>query len=160
MVRTFAVAVFSLIVVAQPLTAHPLHTSFTEIARERTGHVAISIRLFADDFGATLDSLSKLPAARGSAPDAVARAYFERSVALVDRSGAQVPLTWCGMSSTEGLTFLCARSVEPVSEKSLRFRNKLMFDRFSDQLSIVRWTEKSKVTTRVLSSRAPEATFD
>ena len=156
MVRRFAVAAFALVVVAQPLTAHPLHTSFTDIARERSGHVAISIRLFADDFGATLDSLGKLPAARGSTLDAVVRAYFERSVALVDRSGAQVPLMWCGMNSTEGLTFLCARSVEPVSEKSLRFRNKLMFDRFSDQLSIVRWTSNAKTRTLVLSPRSAE----
>ena len=159
MVKRLAIVALALVAATRPLTAHPLHTSFTEIARERSGHVAISIRLFADDFGATIDSLSRLPANRGSAMDVVARAYFERSVALVDRSGASVPLTWCGMNSTEGLTFLCARSVGPVSEKALRFRNKLMFDRFSDQLSIVRWTSDAKTQTLVLSARSAEGSL-
>jgi hypothetical protein len=35
-----------------------------------------------------------------------------------------------------------------------------MFDRFPDQLSIIRWKEKSRTTTRILSSRAPETVLD
>jgi hypothetical protein len=137
-------------------TSHPLHTSFTEIVRERSGHVALSVRLFADDFGKTLDSLAALPASRGSEIDAVAQRYFEQTVALVGRNRATVPLAWCGMRSVDGLTFLCARSVEPVPGTKLRFRNRLMFDRFADQLSIVRWTSRSTIKTLVLSPRAAE----
>jgi hypothetical protein len=142
-----------------PMTAHPLHTSFTEITRERSGHVAISIRLFADDFGATLDSLGRLPTARGLTADAVARAYFERSVAVTQR-GTPVALSWCGMKTVENLIWLCARSTTTVTDGALRIRNTLMFDRFVDQLSIIRWSGKSRGGTRVLSGRAPEAVLD
>jgi hypothetical protein len=147
-------AFIALAFIANPLGAHPLHTSFTEITRERSGQVAISIRLFADDFGAALDSLGRL--SRGTSPDELARRYFTESVAVTIR-GVPVELTWCGMKTVENLTWLCARSKAPVSDGALRIRNSLMFDRFPDQISIIRWSGRSGGGTRVLSGRAPEA---
>ena len=160
MVRHLAVAAFALGAVVRPLTAHPLHTSFTEIMRERSGHVAMSIRLFADDFGVALDSLEALPASRGITTDLVAKGYFERSVELRDAKGVLIPLEWCGVKTVENLSWICARTSAPAPRGALRIRNTLMFDRFADQLSIIRWSATSKGTTRVLSRRAPETTFE
>lgn len=156
-VTTLCVAL--MLAVARPGDAHPLHSSFTEIARERGGTITMSIRLFADDFGATLDSLRART--RGAPGETVAREYFARSVVLTTADGKPVPLQWCGMRSQDGLTWLCARSVAPVPPGRLRVRNALMFDRFRDQISVVRWdrgsgTRGSETRTLVLSARAPE----
>ncbi len=160
MVRALAIAAFALVAAFRPLTAHPLHTSFTEIERERSGHLAISIRLFADDFSKALDSLKALPASQGVELDLVAKAYFERSVVLRDEKGSSIPLEWCGLKQVDNLSWICARTRAPAPDGALRIRNSLMFDRFADQLSIVRWTNKSKAGTRVLSGRAPEAVLN
>ena len=128
------------VLAAGGVRSHPLHSSYTDVARDtRTGGLSLSIKLFADDFGVALDSLGLLPSARGMAREAVAQAYFERSV-TVTKDGQPVRLTWCGMRTADGLTWVCARTVDPLPKGKLRIRNVLMFDRFQDQISIVRWT--------------------
>ena len=159
MVRPIATVLALLLsVTAAAPTAHPLHSSYTEITREDGGAVALSIRLFADDFGVALDSLRA--ATRGSTVEVVAQQYFARSVAITAADGKPVPLAWCGMRIDDGLVWLCARSSRPIPAGKLRVRNALMFDRFSDQISIVRWTRGSGTRTLVLSIRAPEALID
>jgi hypothetical protein len=69
------------------------------------------------------------------------------------------------MRTQDGLTWLCARSVAPVPPGRMRLRNTLMFDRFLDQISVVRWdrgtgTRGSKARTLILSARAPEGQLD
>lgn len=160
MVRVIPAVVVALLLAAPASgIAHPLHTSFTEIRRDRAGMITMSIRLFADDFEATLDSLRS----NSGAPSAefAAQQYLFRSVVLLT-AGKAVPLTWCGMRSEGGLTWLCARSAKPVPSVPLRVRNGLMFDRFADQISIIRWDRGSAGQTRtmVLSARAPEGQLD
>jgi hypothetical protein len=136
--------------------AHPLHTSFTEVTREPTEHVALKVRLFADDFSAALDSLGRTPAFAGATTEAIARRYFERSVSVQEKNGKPVALTWCGMRTGDGLTWLCARSATPVGAGSLRIQNTLMFDRFPDQISIIRSGQKKKARMLVLTARTPD----
>jgi hypothetical protein len=64
------------------------------------------------------------------------------------------------MRTQDGLTWLCARSVAPVAPGRLRVRNVLMFDRFRDQVSVVRYDRGSGARTLVLSARAPEGQLD
>lgn len=156
--RLVAPFVVLLLVAAQPGNAHPLHSSFTEITRERSGTLAISIRLFADDFGATLDSLRLQ--STGSSLESVAQQYFVRRVTVQAPDGKPLQLVWCGMRSDGGLTWLCARSAQPVSAGHLRVRNGLMFDRFPDQISIIRWNGRTGTRTLVLSARVPEGRLD
>jgi len=145
---------------ASVVNAHPLHTSFTEIGRDaRTGSVTLSVRLFSDDFQTAMDSIAALASSRGVARDAVVQGYFERSVALETDKGT-IRLAWCGMKIVDGLTWLCAKSLDPVPVGRLRIRNTLMFDRFTDQISIVRWTAGSRTRTLVLSNRLHDAVLD
>ena len=137
--------------------AHPLHSSFTEISRERSGTIAMSIRLFADDFGVALDSLRA--SSGGTTGEAVAQAYFARSVFLLTADGKPVPLVWCGMRSEQNATRLCARTLKPV-DGAFVVRNSLMFDRFSDQLSIISWIGRKGTRTVILSARVLEARLD
>ena len=140
------------------MSAHPLHTSFTEITRDaRTGEVSISVRLFADDFGSTLDSIAAVGKVERSI---AAQRYFERSVSLSTSDGKAIPLNWFGLRTADGLTWLCARTGGLVPAGRLRFRNTLMFDRFADQISIVRSTSEARVRTLVLSQRSSSAALD
>ncbi|HWP70697.1 MAG TPA: DUF6702 family protein, partial [Gemmatimonadaceae bacterium] len=125
MVKPFAL-LFALLA-TDGVRAHPLHSSYTEVVRDaHTGGLSLSVKLFADDFGVALDSLSQ-----SSTREAAAQAYFDRSV-TVTSNGQVVRLGWCGMRTTDGLTFLCARSIDPLPKGKLRIRNALMFDRFGD----------------------------
>jgi len=133
-----------------------LHSSHTAITRERGGELRISIRLFTDDFAAALQSMQSN--SNGASLDAVAQQYLARTVALVV-GGKPVPLVWCGMRSDQSVTWVCARTSTPVTSSFL-FRNSMMFDRFSDQLSIVSWTGKKETRTSVLSARVPEVRVD
>ena len=145
---------------AARVEAHPLHTSFTEVTRDRhTGVVSISVRLFADDFGAMLDSLRAIPAFRNLTADQVAQAYFRRSFGLSSGAGP-IELVWDGMRTVDGLTWINARSAAPVVNGKLRIRNALMFDRFRDQVSIVRWMTGPVSKTVVLSRKADVATLN
>ena len=159
MVKSVAALCLALVLtVVRPVDAHPLHSSFTEIIRERGGTITMTIRLFADDFGVAMDSLRA--EVRGVAGETVAREYFARTVVLTTADGRAVQLEWCGMRTQNGLTWLCARSVAPVAPGRLRVRNALMFDRFRDQVSVVRYGRGSGARTLVLSARAPEGQLD
>ena len=137
--------------------AHPLHSSFTEITRERSGMLTMSIRLFTDDFSSTLELLRA--SSGGATGEAVAQAYFARSVFLLTADGKPVPLVWCGMRSEQNATRLCARTSKPV-DGAFVVRNSLMFDRFSDQLSIISWSGRKGTRTVILSARVLEARLD
>src|SRR5262245_50577597 len=82
-------------VIAKRLDAHPLHSSYAEVTRQSGGFVSISVRLFADDFGHLLDSLTK--SSGGQSRDVVANQYLQKHLALIGANGKLVPTKWCGM---------------------------------------------------------------
>lgn len=145
------------VVCAGRLDAHPLHSSYSEITRERGGEVVIRVRLFADDFGALLDAL-RASSGRTSL-DSVARQYVQRQLTIAGPEGAAIPTDWCGMRSEQNVVWVCARSARPITG-AFRVRNALMFDRFTDQISIIRWAGKKETRTLVLSARVPEALLE
>lgn len=139
------------------LYAHPLHSSYAEIARDRSGAVVMHVRLFADDFGALLDSLRSSSGAPSRDP--VARQYVQRQLALTSGDGAVIPTTWCGMRSERNVVWVCVRTANPIVG-AFRLRNALMFDRFTDQISIIRWTGRKETRTLILSARIPDALLE
>jgi hypothetical protein len=149
----FAISVVN----AGRLDGHPLHSSYAEITRERNGTVDIQVRLFADDFGALLDSLRRSSGVQ--LLESVARQYVQRQLVLTMPNGTSIPMTWCGMRSDQNVIWVCVRSATAITG-AFRVRNALMFDRFSDQISIIRWAGKKETRTLVLSARVPEARLD
>jgi len=141
---------------AMLLEAHPLHTSFTELTRDGSGVVTISVRLFADDFGALL---AAMPEAKSQGREAAAKRYVEPRL-LLSSGSALVKLEWCGSRTADNLVWVCLRSSTPIQSGNLRLRNTLMFDRFSDQISIIRWTRGTRIQTMVLTARTPELTLE
>jgi hypothetical protein len=55
--------------------------------------------------------------------------------------------------------WVCARSTAPVAG-AFRVRNALMFDRFADQISIIRWVQQKETRTLILSARVPEGRLE
>ena len=145
------------VVSADRLDAHPLHSSYAEITREHSGAIAIQVRLFADDFGALLDSLRRSSGAQS--PESVARQYVQRQLVITKPNGTPIPVTWCGMRSDPNVVWVCVRSTTSITG-AFRVRNALMFDRFRDQISIIRWAGRKATRTLVLSARVPEARLD
>ena len=138
------------------LEAHPLHSSYTEITRERTGSLMIQVRLFGDDFGALLESLE---ASSGATRELAARQYVQRQLIVTRSDGAVIPTAWCGMRSEQNVVWVCIRTVNPISG-AFRIRNALMFDRFPDQISIIRFAGRKETRTLVLSARVPEVLLE
>lgn len=141
---------------ARSVDAHPLHSSFAEVTRDRTGAIVIQVRLFADDFGALLDSLRA--SSGGQSQEFVARQYVQRQL-VIAADQSPIATEWCGMRSEQNVTWVCVRTARPITG-AFRIRNALMFDRFSDQISIIRWVGKRQTRTLVLSGRLPEARLE
>lgn len=123
--------------VAPVPTAHPLHSTITEISATN-GAVRATIRVFADDFGtAVARSLKGRTVAAGAAWDAAAVAYVSASFTLTDGAGRTLPLRSCGIRRTADLYWVCVESAAPASLATLSVRNRLLCDVWDDQVNVV-----------------------
>jgi hypothetical protein len=116
-------------------TAHPMHTSVTELAHDpRSGTVTVVVRVFADDFSA----------AAGGAGDSLAARYIRPRITLTDRTGRVVALAWeRGEPAGDALLIrLFGRAPDGVSAG--RFRQAVLLERFADQVNLVRISDGSK----------------
>ncbi len=109
------------------LGAHPVHTSITQLAHEpATRTVAVTVRVFADDFTAA--------AGRG---DSAAAAYVRPRLALTDRAGRPIPLRWERAEPAGDALVLRLRGHAPAGLAGVRVRQMLLCERFDDQVNIV-----------------------
>ncbi len=141
-------AVVSSGILSAPASAHPLHTSLTEISYDaRVRAYVVSIRVFADDFGATVAMRTGAPALAGGVPaDAAVARYVASSLRFADGAGRPLAPSWCGMRRAAEALFVCVRVAAPAGG-GLRLRNALLVDRFADQVNIVRATVAGAVRT-------------
>jgi hypothetical protein len=124
------------------LSAHPLHSTITEIIEDRAhGTVRATIRVFVDDFTTAVQHLShrRLSAAEGAAWDAASLAYAVSAFNLSDRNGRPLALRSCGVKRTADLLWICLEASAP-SLASLNVRNGFLCDLFGDQVNVVQAT--------------------
>jgi hypothetical protein len=120
----------ALVVMLGALVLHPLHTTLTQLTYGDGDHaVEISVRVFADDFRAAL---------REEVTDSAAAAYLRSHFTLADRAGRPLGIAWCGLRRTGDLLWLCLRAPASGGLSGLRVRVTLLFDRYADQINIVR----------------------
>jgi hypothetical protein len=127
-------AAAALAIVAPPAGAHPLHTSFAEVAWDpATRSVTVSLRVFADDFGADVARRTGAPAGTGGVPadDAVFR-YVAARFAVVTARGETLPFRWCGARRAGVQLFVCLRP-----PAGARVRSAILSETFADQVNIV-----------------------
>lgn len=131
-------ALVGIVAAAGPVVAHPIHSTLTEIVYEDAGHaVRVSIRVFADDFGAAVARHAGPGAAGGPAGDDAVQRYVAARLTVADRSGRPIPLRWCGQRRQGNLMWLCLSGTSPAGLAGGRVRNRLLVDAFDDQVNIV-----------------------
>lgn len=113
-----------------------MHTAVTEISHFAGGTTAdINIRVFADDFGAAVTGEPGMPAA-DSAMSRYSRGHF----AVVDHRGRPVPLRWSGARRDGDVVRLHLTIPAAACGPGSRITSALLFERFPDQINIVRVT--------------------
>jgi hypothetical protein len=116
------------------LVTHPMHTAVAEIAYDAGPRAAaITIRVFADDFGAAVG------AGQGSAAaDSAMSRYVRGTFAIRDRAGRALPLRWVGAERAGDVILLRFRVPAPEGLGGARVASALLCERFEDQVNIVR----------------------
>lgn len=120
-----------------------MHTAVAEITHVAGAAAAdISIRVFVDDFG------SVVPVLPGSAAsDSAMSRYVRGRFAMSDRSGRPAALRWVG-AEREGDVILIHVAVPAAGGLSgARITSALLFERFEDQINIVRATYDGRSAT-------------
>lgn len=135
----FAVA---LLATPRPATAHPLHSTITEISENRAnGTVRATIRVFADDFGAAVSrSLRGGTVSAGAAWDAAAFAYIASSFVLTDGARRPLAVRSCGIRRSADLFWVCIETTSTTALASLTVRNRVLCDVWDDQVNVVQAT--------------------
>jgi hypothetical protein len=118
--------------------AHPLHTTLAELAYdERTHLVHVTVRVFADDFAALAQngaSPAVLPTTDGSA---AALARVVAAITVLDRAGRRLPMHCRAARRTGDLLWLYLDAPAPAGLGGARIGNRLLVDRYADQVNIV-----------------------
>ena len=132
--------------------AHPLHTSLAEVRYDARGAaVEISLRVCADDFADAVRKSQRLSAAT-PVGEAATMAYVARTLVLVSGDGTRVPLAWCGVRREGDLSWICLRG-RPAAVKELRLTNRVLVERFEDQVNIVQVDVGGRRTSYLFTAR-------
>ncbi|MBA3316855.1 MAG: hypothetical protein H0T50_02045 [Gemmatimonadales bacterium] len=125
---------------------HPTHTSATELSQEPGGAVSVAVRLFADDIGPAVG------APPGQQPaGASLRGYLTGRFVLLDRSGAPVALAWDGGSLHGDVLTVRSRARVSGGLKGATVTNRLLTERFADQVNLVRATYGGRSATLIFT---------
>jgi len=128
---------------AVPITAHPLHTAFAEVSYQPDSEtVAIQIRLFTDDLAAALSVPTD-----SSPADSLLSRYARGTFALTDQAGRPLPLIWQGVERTGDTVLLQLRAKLSGGLQRARILVALLWERFPDQVNIVRATYGGRTVT-------------
>ena len=127
---------------AQRAFAHPLHTTLTEMTEDRArGTVRATVRVFADDFGTSLNRFSRTTAAPASPQwNAAAFAYASSVLSMATKQGIALPLRTCGVTRSADVLWICVEATAPAGLASVMFRNAMLCDQFEDQVNVVQST--------------------
>lgn len=111
-------------------SAHPLHTTHTEIVELGTGQAGITIRAFTDD-------LHRAVGADGAVTDSTLAAYVRRTVQIRAASGEPARLRWEGTSTDGEATLLRLTASIPGGLRGMHLRQGMQADLFPDQVNVV-----------------------
>jgi hypothetical protein len=130
-VIVYGIALLATALAPQRASAHPLHSTITELAEDHAqGTVRATIRVFADDFGTAVARTHK-------SGDAGSLAYVAAMFGFSDRSGRVLPLRSCGTRRTGDLLWICVEASSAEGLGVLKVRNGMLSDLFDDQVNVV-----------------------
>jgi hypothetical protein len=139
---------------AVPAFAHPLHTTLTEITTASDGSVQIVLRAFVDDFSAAVTG-RVVPQGKPiatPADSAIAR-YLGQTVALTDAAGRRLPLSVAAVRRTDDLVWVTLRAPALSRLAGARLTNRVLFERWDDQVNIVQTAIGARRQTLLFTRR-------
>lgn len=119
------------------LAGHPMHTSGAELTGERDGSIQVMLRVFADDFAAVA------PAADGPG------GYLRDRFVLLGGTGEPVKLTWDAGRPSGDVLILHGRGRVPGGLAGAKVANRVLTERFEDQVNVVRATYGGRSATLI-----------
>lgn len=151
---TIAVVLAGLGALTSPADSHPLHTTLTEVTIAPDGGVQIIVRAFIDDFSAAVTRRAPPPGTRIPTPaDSGTARYLGETVVLTDAADRKVSLTVTNVRRTDDLLWITMRAPSLRSLNGARLTNRMLFDRWDDQVNIVQATIGSRRQTLLFTKR-------
>lgn len=139
---------------AERAYTHPLHTTLTELSSTADGGVQIVIRAFVDDFSAAIaGGKHGRPSSIGAPSDSAAARYLAATLALTDGEGRQVQFAVARIRRTGDLVWVTLRApaVRPLA--GARLTNRVLFERYDDQVNIVQTNVAGRRQTLLFTTR-------
>jgi hypothetical protein len=134
-------AAVTTLVAARVAYSHPLHTTLTEVTVGADGRMQVVLRAFVDDFAAAITRTPAVaPAATRTPADSAAARYLDATLIVVDDSGRRLPLQIAGIRRTNDLVWVTLRASSGRAARGMRLTNRVLFERFEDQVNIVQAT--------------------
>lgn len=133
-----------LLLLGLPAPPHPLHSSSATLTDRGGGSVALSVRIFSDDLAAV---------APGG--DSAAAAYVLHHVRLSGRNGQPIVLKVETITHDGELTQVSARGMANDGLAGARVQQAVLWDRYHDQVNLVRTTIGSRTTTLIFANGDP-----
>jgi len=138
--------------------SHPLHTTLTELSIAPDGSVQVVMRAFVDDFSAAVTRRALVPGAPIPTPaDSATVRYIGETFVITDASGRRVALSLVGVRRTDDLLWITLRAPARVSMAGARLTNRVLFERWADQVNIVQTTVGSSRQTLLFTKREANA---
>lgn len=117
--------------------AHPLHTTLAEVSASPSGGVQIVLRVFVDDFSAAVRQAAPPRTPIVTPADSAAARYLGETLVLTDGAGRHVALGVVGMRRTDDLLWITLEAPTLRSTAGARLANRVLFERWDDQVNIV-----------------------
>jgi hypothetical protein len=134
---------------------HPLHSALTEVSYAQDSQaVLIRIRLFADDLTAALSQPPGSPAS-----DSVLSRYVRGTLALSSQTGHPLVLRWQGAERVGDTVLLRLQATLAGGLEHARILPALLWERFPDQVNIVRATYADRTITLLFTRGDAEKTI-
>jgi hypothetical protein len=156
--RRVGLLLLALLALPAVVEAHAIHTTLTVLTTAPAG-VSMTIRVFADDFSATVAAFSgrKTPA-DSSAPAPDVLRYVRAHFAVRDARGQTVQLESCGIRRAAELYWLCLRAAVPGGAAGIMIRNQMLTELHADQVNIVQVDDRGARRTLLFTkASAPSA---
>ena len=147
------VALIATAAIARPADAHPLHTTLSELTVTSDGTVQIVLRAFVDDLSAAVMRGPARSAAIATPPDSAIARYLTATVVLTDAAGRKAPLAVTGTRRTGDLVWVTLRAPAMRAAGGARLTNRVLFERWDDQVNIVQTTIGSRRQTLLFTRR-------
>jgi Domain of unknown function (DUF6702) len=133
---------------------HPLHTTLAELSIASDGGVEIVMRVFLDDFSAAVAGRAGPASTPIATPqDSSTARYLGQTVLLTDGTGQRVPLVITNVRRTDDLLWITLRAPSVRSVVGARLTNRVLFDRWDDQVNIVQTSVGGRRQTLLFTKR-------